>query len=115
MNDDKKSVQHEHVIEEIEAKQRNTIWPDTLMNGRSVDEFLWKGSPDAPLVQRIGAWIFGIAFMLVGAVMMGVYLQQSPDRQSIAEVVLAVVFFGGGLKVFLNGFRRRKKREQKFQ
>ena len=65
MNDDKKSVQHERLIEEIKAKQRNTVWPDTLMNGRSVDEFLWKGSPDAPLVQRMGAWIFGLAFMLI--------------------------------------------------
>jgi len=50
----------EKLIEEARAKQSNTVWPDTLLNGRSVDEFLLKGSPDAPIVQRIGAWIFGL-------------------------------------------------------
>lgn len=85
------------------------------MNGRSVDEFLWKGSPDAPLVQRMGAWIFGLAFMLIAVGVMDAYLEQSPDRQSIAEVVFAIAVFAVGLKVFLNGFRRRKKGEQEPQ
>lgn len=30
---------------ELEARQRNTVWPDTLRNNLLVDNFLWKGSP----------------------------------------------------------------------
>jgi hypothetical protein len=59
-------------MEEIEAKQRNTVWPDTLRNSRSVDEFLWKGSSDAPLVQRAGAWIFGLTFILLSLALLDV-------------------------------------------
>ena len=35
-------------IEAIKAKQRNTVWPDTMVNSRGVDAFLWRGDPDAP-------------------------------------------------------------------
>jgi hypothetical protein len=67
----------DELIDETRAKQRNVVFPDTVRNARSVDAFLWRGSPDAPLVQRIGAWLFGSMFVL-------------------------------GVKVFLNGCKRRK-------
>src|ERR1700760_4352253 len=101
--------QDRHLIEEIKAKQRNIVWPDTLRNGGSVDEFLWKGSSDASLVQRIGAWVFGFTFMLLAIALIEVDRETSPDRKSIAFVILGVAFFGVGLKMFLNGFRRRKR------
>jgi len=50
----------QQLIEELKQKQRKPVWPDTLLNGRNVDEYLWKGSPVGPLVQRIGAWISGL-------------------------------------------------------
>lgn len=100
------------VIEETNRKQRNTVWPDTMLNGRNVDEFLWKGSPDAPLVQRIGACIFGVVFMLGGVGMIESVREMSPDRKSPASVfvsvLIALLFVLGGLKVFMNGFRRLK-------
>lgn len=99
----------QRVLEEIKTRQKNTIWPDTLLNGRSVDEFLWKGSADAPLVQRVGACIFGATFMLLAVALIEADREASPDRKSIAFVILAVLFFGVGLKVFVNGFRRRRK------
>jgi len=98
----------EKLVEEVRAKQSNTVWPDTLLNGRSVDEFLWKGSPDAPLVQRIGAWIFGLFFMFGGAVFVEADRETTPDRKSLVVVIVGVAFFLIGLKVFFNGFRRRK-------
>jgi hypothetical protein len=52
-------------IESAEARERNVIWPDVLRNSRSVDEFLWKGARDAPLVQRIGAVILALAYLIV--------------------------------------------------
>lgn len=48
----------------IEAKQRNTDWPDTLRNGSNVDAVLWKGSTRLTGIQRAGIWIFGIFFLL---------------------------------------------------
>ncbi len=91
-------------IEEVRAKQRNTVWPDATKNSRSVDVFLWKGSPNAPLVQRIGAWIFGLAFILIGLLWVDVAF----ERHSPVFGVLSIGWFAVGGKVFLNGFRRRK-------
>lgn len=97
-------------LEDAKQKQSNTLWPDAFRNSRSVDEFLWKGSPDAPLVQRIGACIFGLTFMLSGVGFVEIDREITPDRKSIVLVIVGVLFFGAGLKVFLNGFRRRKSR-----
>ena len=51
MKDKHESPELEELEEGVRAKQRNTTWPDTLLNGRSVDEFLWKGPSDATLIQ----------------------------------------------------------------
>jgi hypothetical protein len=72
----------EQLVEATKAKQRNVDWRDAHMNGRTVDEFLWKGSPDASLVQRIGACLFGIAFVLVGIGLVEVDRETGPDRKS---------------------------------
>lgn len=33
-------------LEESRQRQRNVVFPDTVRNARSVDAFLWKGSPN---------------------------------------------------------------------
>jgi hypothetical protein len=91
-------------IETIKAKQRNTVWPDPLINSRGVDAFLWKGSPDAPLVQRIGAWIFGLTFVLLGVV----FVVIARNERSWIGIVVSIAPFLIGGRVFLNGFRKRK-------
>lgn len=114
MENDPKPQQQ--LIEEVSRKQRNIVWPDTMVNGRSVDEYLWKGSPDAPLVQRVGAWLFGLTFMLLATALIEA-TRESPERGSPASAILvvfiAVLFFLVGLKVFINGFRLRKRNTQK--
>jgi len=97
-------MRQDQVIEEVRAKQRNTVWPDAMRNSRSVAAFLWKGSPNAPLVQRIGAWIFGLTYILIG---LG-WVDVAYERHSPVVGVLSIVWFVIGGKVFLNGFRRRK-------
>ena len=92
------------LIEEIKAKQRNTVWPSPLINSRGVNEFLWKGSPDAPLVQRGAAWIFGIVFIFIGVG----FLDVAYEKDFWVFGVLSIVWFFVGVKVFLNGFRRRR-------
>jgi hypothetical protein len=98
------STKQDRAIEEIRAKQRSTVWPDAMRNSRSVDAFLWKGSPDAPLVQRIGAWIFGLTFILCG---LG-WVSVAYEKGDFVFGALSIVWFALGGKVFLNGFRRRK-------
>jgi hypothetical protein len=75
-----------------------------MINSRGVDEFLWKGSPDAPFVQRIAAWVFGVFFVL-GSI---AWLDAAFERHSVIVGVLSIAWFLVGGKVFLNGFRRRK-------
>ncbi len=55
-------------IDEIRAKQKNTVFPDTVRNSSGVDAYFLRGDSKAPLVQRVGAWIFGALFLLAGIV-----------------------------------------------
>jgi hypothetical protein len=105
---DEPGVSQQEIIEDLKARQRNTLWPDTMINSSSVDGFLWKGSENPPLVQRMGAWIFGITFMLLGMGMIEIDREIEDYRKSILAVIVGVVFFLAGMKVFRNGFRRRK-------
>jgi hypothetical protein len=109
MKDREHNSQHDRLIDEIKDRQSNTLWPDTMKNGSSVDEFLWKGSPDAPLVQRMGAWIFGIFFLLCGVC----FLEFAREKRSWVVLVFSLVVFLLGGKVFLNGFRRHKASKHK--
>jgi len=59
------------IVEDVTARQRNTTWPHVLRGGRSVDEFLWKGAKGAPLVQRVGAVILALAYLLVALFFIG--------------------------------------------
>jgi hypothetical protein len=88
-------------IEDLKARQRNVVFPEVLNNSRWVDAFLWKGSPNAPLVQRAGAWIFGLFFMLAGLAILALGLQ----KQSWQADLFALVWFLLGGRIFLNGCR----------
>jgi hypothetical protein len=102
MNHESKNSATDQLIEDVKARQSNTVWPDTLRNSRSVDEFLWKGSSNAPLVQKIGAWIFGLTFILL-ALAFGDIAYEQHDWPAGA---FAVIFLMVGGKVCLNGLRR---------
>ena len=106
------STSRKKFIEEINAKQRNTVWPGPMINSRDVDAFLWRGDPNAPLVQRMAAWIYGIFFMVVGG--FG-FLAVAYQKGWWAFGVFSIVWFLVGGKVFLNGFRRRKAKVSKIE
>lgn len=57
-------------LEESRQRQRNVVFPDTVRNARSVDAFLWRGSPNPTRVQRIGAWLFGLTLIGTGVCLM---------------------------------------------
>jgi hypothetical protein len=58
---------HAQVLEAVERRQRNTLWPDAMVNRSSTDSLLWNGSPKATKVQRMGIAIWGVTFLSVGA------------------------------------------------
>jgi hypothetical protein len=80
-------------IESIKDRQRNLTWPDLLRNGRFVDEFLWKGARDAPLVQRIGAVVLALAYFFVGLTFISIAAEQ---HAWFAAVFAGLVFAVGG-------------------
>src|SRR5580700_964371 len=82
-----KSKNPSRFLDDVRAKQRNTVWPDTIRNGRSVDRLLWKGSPNATRVQRIGIAIFGMVFLILG-LMITWLANVAAHRRSIGESLL---------------------------
>lgn len=94
-------------IAEVRARQRNTVWPDTLRNSRGLNELLFRGVPDAPLVQRLGVWILGL-FVLFGGLCV---LDIAYEKRSWQVMVFSSVFILIGVRVFLNGFRGRKSKK----
>ena len=98
-------------IDDIRRSQRNVVWPDPVVNSRSVDEFLWKGSASPTLVQRIGAWLFGVSLIGPGAgcVIVAIALSRQ-DGDYLGP--LALGSFGAlgvafGLKTISSAFGKR--------
>jgi hypothetical protein len=80
-------------LESVKESQKNTIWPDVLRGSRSVDELLWKGARDAPLVQRIGAIILGLTYLLIGLAFFAMALEQ---RKWFIGALVPIIFGVGG-------------------
>ena len=91
-------------IEEIKAKQANIVWPGPLINSRGVDAFLLRGSPNPTLVQRIGAWLFGLSVIAAGIVFLIFVWQDGAWFLG----VLVIGLFALGVRIFYNGCRTLK-------
>jgi ABC-type dipeptide/oligopeptide/nickel transport system permease component len=103
-----KSRRSSKFLDDVQARQRATIWPDTLRGGRAVDSFLWKGSPDATLVQRVGIAIFALAIIVLAFV--GVFLGYAAAFKHAAWLSLFMFLFAFflaaiGCKLLGNVFR----------
>ncbi|MGH9595696.1 MAG: hypothetical protein ACRD3K_02755 [Edaphobacter sp.] len=61
----------EKLVEDVEFKQRNTTWPDAMVNASGVDELLFKGSRRITKIQRVGVAFLGLAFVLGGISILG--------------------------------------------
>ena len=99
---------------DIHQRQRNTVYPDTLRNARSVDSFLWHGSADATMVQRIGAFIFGVVFIPAGAafpiMLVDVWMKENPSWFGVffsaVLIALSLAFEYAAFRMIRNAFRR---------
>jgi hypothetical protein len=99
------------LVDEFRARQENIVFPDTVRNGRSVDLFLWKGSPNPWLVQRIAAWMFGLVYICAGLeILYQAVRERIESGFSFGVVFLAAMSLAAvlvGIRVFRNGFPRR--------
>lgn len=93
--------QHDPIREDVESRQRNTVWPDPMRNASTVDEYLWKGNPKAPTVQRVGAAIFGVMFLIFAG--MFIYMAAEEKVWLLYLVSLAPGYIG--LRTLRNGFK----------
>ena len=90
----------DRLLDEARSKQSNVEWPDAPKNAVSVDALLWKGSPNATTIQRIGIAVFGLTFLFCG---IG-FLAMIPH--SAVLVIIGIPFLLLGLRVLRNAFRR---------
>ncbi|WP_041592654.1 hypothetical protein [Terriglobus roseus] len=88
----------QRALDDIQLGQRNSTWPDVLKSSKSADEAFWKGSRDAPLVQRIGVMIFALAFLITAVGLM--FLSHQDEEPLIA--VFSLFPLGVGLLFFRN-------------
>jgi hypothetical protein len=92
-------------IEAVKERQKNVTWPEILRGSRSVDELLWKGARDAPLVQRIGAVILGLTYILIGLAFVGMAVEQ---RKWFIGAAVPIIF-GLGAWFIRNALLRKKR------
>ncbi|MGD0628661.1 MAG: hypothetical protein ABR987_04880 [Terracidiphilus sp.] len=93
------------LIEDVRTKQGNTLWPDAMANSSSVDALLWKGSPKATKIQRIGIAIWGLAFVCIGAACdLGAY-----EKHELPLMFFGILWLALGTKLVLNAFKRSPK------
>jgi len=96
------------LIEDVKASQRNTLWPDAMVNSSSVDALILKGSAKATQVQRVGIAIWGLTFVCLGVVFECVAF----EKGEAFSVFIGLLFLALGTTVFLNAFKRRHSPEQ---
>src|SRR5258708_38257723 len=100
-------------IEQTRSNQRNIVFPDSVRNARSADAFLWRGSPNPRLVQRIAAWMIGLVFIGFGVEFYSFAVRDRVEHGFSAGVVItlgmSLSFVLLGIRTFRNGFPRPAK------
>jgi hypothetical protein len=99
----------DHLIEDAKKRQRNIVFPDTVRNARSIDAYFWRGSPDAPLVQRVAAWLIGLTFVGGGFCLIEAIRSREEESGAFLTNLVALLVIAVGAKTFYNGCKRRKK------
>jgi hypothetical protein len=116
MSRDRNPDEFPESIDEIDASQPNVVLPDLVGDARSVDAFLWKGSPNPTRVQRTAARILGVVEMGLG---LEIFALAVRDRVRdgfsfgvVIEVAVALAAVLLGSRTFRNGFPRLPKPAQ---
>lgn len=101
-----KDPDHQAFIEELRDRQRDIVFPDTVRNGRNVDLIMWRGNPDAPLIQRIGIGLFALLFLGWAIALIALALESGADNWPLIAVALPFLFVS--IRLGMNTFRRKQ-------
>jgi membrane protein DedA with SNARE-associated domain len=77
-----------------------------MVNSSSVDALLWKGSPKATKVQRVGIAIWGLTFLSLGAFFVFVL---ASEQHSLMAAVIGLFGLALGTRITFKAFRRAPK------
>jgi hypothetical protein len=105
----KKQHPIEKLVDDVEFKQRNTTWPDAMVNARGVDEVLWTRSRHITKVQRIGVAVLGLAFVLIGILFVG-DLDLGGGRLSVLFGTVSLLV---GAKLLWNSIRKNAPKKHR--
>ena len=101
----------EKLVREVKFRQRNTTYPDLIVNASNSEALMWHGSNRMTKVQRIGVGIFGFLFLLAGASMIIDFISyESWLRLPIGLAFGAVVY-----KVLWNSVRKNDPSKTKHE
>jgi phosphotransferase system glucose/maltose/N-acetylglucosamine-specific IIC component len=101
--------QFEEIRDEIEAKQRTLLFEDGLNAGKSVDEFLWKGDPNAKPIQRAGLMVFAITFWFLGVVMIAIGWARDEGLACLVTSLVGLASVLISIRLLRNAFLRPSK------
>jgi hypothetical protein len=96
------------IREDVEARQKATVWPDTLRNGSSVDAFLWRGDPHAKPIQRAGLVVFGLTFLLLAIGIASIPFDKDFPDGWIVDFLVALFLLVISIHLFRNALLRSK-------
>ncbi|HEY4362002.1 MAG TPA: hypothetical protein VGN17_13580 [Bryobacteraceae bacterium] len=102
---------HDQYVADLKARQRNIVFPDTVRNGRAVDKLLWKGDPDAPLVQRIGMLILGICCGGTGLTFIFYFSQDDGFGRRCFSIMIGLVVLAYSARIAFDSTKRCGKAE----
>jgi hypothetical protein len=79
-------------------------------DGHAVDEFMWKGDPDATPVQRVGLVIFALLFLFLFALFVVLLVLAHDISAFVVGVPIGTLSGIFGFRFLYNAFRRKKHR-----
>jgi hypothetical protein len=106
MSDGEEKVRHpvDEMVDDLRARQRNTVFPDGRAGGGRLDALLWKGSDTLSGIQRVGIAFIGL-FMVMIAV---AFAAEAATDHSILWTSFAIGLLYVGARVLFNSIPKRK-------
>ena len=102
----------EQIREDVEARQKATVFPDTVRNVVTIYAFLWKGDPKAKPIQRAGLVVFGLTFLLIAVGMASTPFQKSFEDGSSIIFIMALLYILLSMRLLRNAFLRPPKHHE---
>lgn len=99
----------EQVRADAEERQKAILWEDARKGGKSVDDFLWHGDPEAKPIQRAGLVVFGLTFLLLGICLISVFWEKDEWGGKIAGALLGGAMVFASMRLLRNAFLRRTR------